>query len=204
MSALCVILEDMEIRQAKFVTSVAEKENLIQDGKSQIAFVGRSNVGKSSIINSLTNVSKLAKTSSIPGRTQLINYFSINNDEYYFVDLPGYGFTKTGKAKKEAWASLIEDYLLESQDLKLIVLLVDIRHEPTELDKLMQRFVFTQNIPCLIVATKSDKIAKSKIRNYLMKIANKMSVGINNVYSYSTETRYGKQLLLDKIEEYLK
>lgn len=193
----------MEIKQAKFITSVASKNNFLSDGINEVAFVGRSNVGKSSIINSLTNISKLAKTSSTPGRTQLINYFSINNGEFRFVDLPGYGYTKTGKEKRESWAKLLEDYLLESKDLKLIVLLVDIRHEPNELDKLMQNFVFTHNIPCIIVATKSDKIAKSKIKNYLMKIAGTLSVGIDNIYSYSTVTRYGRQVLLDKIETYL-
>ena len=194
----------MEIKQAKFITSVASKSNFLEDGTPEIAFVGRSNVGKSSIINSLTNISKLAKTSSTPGRTQLINYFQVNNGEFRFVDLPGYGYTKTGKAKREAWAGLLEDYLLTSKDLKLIVLLVDIRHEPTELDKLMQNFVFTHNIPCLIVATKSDKVAKSKIKNYLMKIASALSVGIANMYSYSIENRQGKQVLLDKMEEYIK
>lgn len=195
---------NMEIKQAKFVTSVADKKNIISDGKSEVAFVGRSNVGKSSLINSLTNMSKLAKTSSTPGRTQLLNYFSINNGEFYFVDLPGYGYTKTGKAKKESWASLIEDYLLTSTNLKLIILLVDIRHEPSELDKLMQHFVFSHNIPCVIVATKSDKIAKSKIKNYLMTIASSMSVGIDNIFAYSSENKNGKEKLLAKIENYLK
>lgn len=193
----------MEIKQAKFITSVAKKEQILGDSVAEIAFVGRSNVGKSSIINSLVGQNRLAITSSTPGRTRLINYFAINNDEFRFVDLPGYGYAKAGKQHKELWATLMEDYLMTSKNLKAIVLLVDIRHAPSELDVLMQNFLFTHGIKTILVATKADKVAKTKIKNYCMALSGTLKVGIANIFPYSSTNHYGKKQLLDKMEQIL-
>ena len=176
------------------------EKNIINDGKPQIAFVGRSNVGKSSLLNMLVGKNKLAKTSQTPGRTRLINYFMIN-DSFYFVDLPGYGYAKASKTEVNSWQSLLEPYLKNNQDLKCVCVLVDIRHKPSELDVLMIDFLSHYTIPFIIVATKADKLSKSQIKNELHKVANTLNVGIGNVYATSSENRYGKEQLLDKIEE---
>ncbi|MBR2052676.1 MAG: ribosome biogenesis GTP-binding protein YsxC, partial [Clostridia bacterium] len=121
--------ENFLIKNAKYLTSAVDKKNFLYD-KSEVAFVGRSNVGKSSLINNLVNQKRLAKTSSTAGLTKMVNYFLIN-ENFYFVDLPGYGYSKTGKKHQALWSELIEDYLLTSPNLKLVLMLVDIRHKPT-------------------------------------------------------------------------
>lgn len=151
----------MEIKKSEFVTSAANSSQFINDGKSEIAFVGRSNVGKSSLINSLTNRKKLAKVSNLPGRTRLVNYFLIN-DSFYFVDLPGYGFAKVSKEEKKNWGKVINEYLLKSPGLKMVVLLVDSRHEPTEDDVLMMSWLLSYNVKTVIVGTKLDKISNNE------------------------------------------
>lgn len=192
----------MVIKSAKYLTSAVKKEDFLSD-KKEVAFVGRSNVGKSSLINALTGQKKLAKTSSTPGLTKMVNYFLIN-DEFYFVDLPGYGYSKTGKSHVKIWSSLIEDYFLLSKTLRLVFILVDIRHKPTELDEAMLKFLFYHNIPCKIIATKCDKVAKSKIGVSLQNIATSLGVGKANILAFSSETGYGKDKLLESIGELLK
>ena len=190
----------MKITKAKFVTSVADKKKLIDDGVSQIAFVGRSNVGKSSLINALTNNSKLCKTSQTPGRTRLVNYFLIN-DKFYFVDLPGYGYAKASFGLIEGWQSLIEPYLTNNANLKLVCALVDVRIEPTENDKIMIDYLNYYRIPFVVVATKCDKLAKSKVKPALQKLANTLKLGVDNVYGVSSQNGYGKEQLLSYFEE---
>lgn len=180
-----------KIISAKYKTSAVRREQFLTD-LPEFAFVGRSNVGKSSFINSLTGIKKLAKTSSTPGHTKMVNYFLINNC-LYFVDLPGYGFSKTGKSHRQLWSQLIEDYLNLSKQLKLVFLLLDIRHNPTELDLSMLKFLYLKNIPFKIIATKSDKVAKSKIKQYCLELANKLSVGLENVIPYSIQQSTGLQ-----------
>ncbi len=192
----------MKIINSKFVTSVASVKNLIQDDCKQIAFVGRSNVGKSSLLNMLVGRTKLAKTSSTPGRTRLVNYFLIN-DSFYFVDLPGYGYAKAGKTLVSEWQSLIEPYLLKNEKLKCVCVLVDIRHKPSDLDKLMIEFLTYHRLPYLIIATKCDKLAKSKIKPAITVLANELGVGTGNVYGTSSENFYGKEDLLKKIDDLL-
>lgn len=131
----------MEIKQARFVISVADKEKILTEEIPEIAVAGKSNVGKSSFINFMTNNGKLAKTSSTPGKTRLINYFEINKGEFMLVDLPGYGFAKVTDAEKAKWAKLMEGYILESRNLANVFILVDVRHEPTALDKQMVNFL---------------------------------------------------------------
>ena len=192
----------MKITKSNFVTSVANSKTILIDEKNQIAFVGRSNVGKSSLINMLVNNSKLCKTSATPGRTRLINYFLIN-DDFYFVDLPGYGYAQATKQDVYGWQGLIEPYLINNEKLKVICALIDVRHDPTEQDKQMINYLHYYQLPFIIVATKCDKLPKSKIKPALSKLANTLKVGVGNVYGISNETRYGKEELLTKFEQFL-
>lgn len=192
----------MIISSASFVTSVANKDNILIDGLSQIAFVGRSNVGKSSLINMLTNQKKLAKASSTPGRTRLINYFLINS-KLYFVDLPGYGFAQASKKEVYGWQSLIEPYLMNNDKLKVVCMLVDARITPTIQDKQMFEYLAYYNVPFLIVATKSDKLSRAQLNRSKVNIANTLGVGVDNVICVSNETKDGKEKLLSAIDKYL-
>ena len=155
----------MKIKSARYITSVVTKEKLIMDEIPEISFVGRSNVGKSSLINNLTSIKNLAKTSQVPGLTKMVNYFDINDGQLRFVDLPGYGYAKVGRKQKDVWSSLMGDYLSLSNSLKLVFLLVDIRHEPSELDLMMVNYLISQKIPFAVIATKADKLSKSAINN---------------------------------------
>ena len=156
----------MNITSAQYLTSVVKSKEILQDDMVEFAFVGRSNVGKSSLINCITNQKNLAKTSSTPGLTKMINYFVINN-LFRIVDLPGYGYAKTGHKHIANWAGLMEDYLLNSPNLKTVFVLLDCRHKPNELDKMMLEFLNTYQIPYVVVATKVETVGeKNEIRNY--------------------------------------
>ena len=191
----------MEIKSAKFIKSAIRIDDGLENF-SQIAFVGRSNVGKSSLINMLTKNSKLCKTSSTPGRTRLINYFQINSD-IYFVDLPGYGFAKASKTEVDGWQSMIEPYLVENENLKCVCMLVDSRIEPTNQDKQMLKFLNYYRIPFIIIATKCDKFGKSQIKPQMQKIANFLGVGKDNVFASSSETGFGRLEILQKLDQFL-
>lgn len=192
----------MEIRNAKFVKSATDTKNVIVDDKYQIAFVGRSNVGKSSLINMLTKNGKLAKTSSTPGRTRLINYFLIN-DDFYFVDLPGYGYAKASKSEVYSWQSMIEPYLIDNDKLKCVCMLVDSRYDPTEQDKQMLKFLNYYMIPFIIICTKCDKFGKSQIKPQIGKIANVLGVGKDNVFASSSEKFMGRNEILAKLGQFI-
>ena len=192
----------MEIRSAKFVTSVANSGNILKDGKMEIAFVGRSNVGKSSLINMLVKNSKLCRTSSTPGRKRLINYFLIN-DDFYFVDLPGYGYAKASKSEVDGWQSMIEPYLIDNPQLKCVCMLVDSRFEPTAQDKQMLKFLNYYQIPFIIIATKCDKFGKSQIKPQMQRIANYLGVGKDNVFASSGEKLLGRNEILSKMDQFL-
>ena len=174
----------MKILNSEFVTSVNDSNKLLNFNLAEFAFVGRSNCGKSSLINMLTNNKSLAKTSSTPGYTKLINYFHINKNkqnEFILVDLPGYGYSQAGKTINKAWATLIENYLINSKNLKGIFILVDIRHEPNELDLIMVDYLHKNLIPFYVIATKSDKIAKSKINNRIKTISKVLKIAFGNI-----------------------
>ena len=192
----------MKITKSVFVKSVANAKNLIKDNVPQIAFVGRSNVGKSSLINMLVNNGKLARTSNTPGRTRLVNYFLIN-DNFYFVDLPGYGYAKASKTMVDSWQSLIEPYILNNNSLKCVCVLLDSRHEANDYDKQMINFLVYYNIPFIIVATKCDKFSKSAVKPALTKLANSVGVGVANVYGTSSDKKTGKEELLARLEQFL-
>ena len=189
----------MIIKSAEYLTSVVSKDKIINEG-IDFAFVGRSNVGKSSLINSLVNQKKLCKTSSLPGRTRMINYFLINK-QFRFVDLPGYGYAKAGQQNKLIWANIMESYLLNANCLKRVFMLIDSRIEPTELDIKMIKFLFYYGIPTTIIATKVDKLPKSKLNVYIQKCANKLGVGKDNIIPYSSENAFNKDKVLKIIED---
>ena len=190
----------MKITKAEFITSAAGKNQFLAAEKPIIAVCGRSNVGKSSFINYLANDGKLARTSKEPGRTRLINYFLFNED-FILTDLPGYGFARVSREEKKKWAATIEDYLDNEDNLRLVCFLVDIRHDPTEDDKIMYNYLFKRAVPFIIVATKSDKIAKSKVKNQLRHLASVLKVGMDNILPVSSQNKTGKEEVLEKIEK---
>ena len=192
----------MKINNAKFIKSVGNLNQLDNANVPEIAFVGRSNVGKSSLINNLCRIKSLAKTSSTPGRTRLINYFLINNN-FYFVDLPGYGFALGEKNEQYAWKSLIEGYLTNSKMIKLLCLLIDIRRDITDQDKMMLKYMEYYHIPFIIVVTKADKIAKSKCLNEAKRIARQIGVGDENVFLSSTLNADYNEKILSKMDQFL-
>ena len=191
------------MKSCKFVKSVANKESIINDNLFEVAFVGRSNVGKSSLINAIFNNKTLAKTSSTQGHTKLINYFLVDNN-FYLVDLPGYGFHKAGKTNEESWSSLIEEYFKFKEDNKLILLLLDIRHEPSEQDRQMLKFLNFYSLPFKIIATKSDKLAKSKRNNQKLMIARNMNIGLDDVIFCSSDTKENIEQVKNLIKERVK
>ncbi len=193
----------MKILSATYLTSVVEEEKILKDDMPEVAFVGRSNVGKSSLINTLVGQKNLAKTSSTPGLTKMINYFLINGS-FRIVDLPGYGYAKTGRKHIANWAGLMEKYLLGSISLTTVFVLVDCRHKPSELDKMMIDFLNYNQIPYVIIATKVDKLAKSKVPQSCTSIARELGVRREIVMPFSSENGFGKEKLLEYIESVVK
>ena len=194
----------MIIKNAKFMTSYASFKKGDGFDADEIAIAGKSNVGKSSFINFLANHNGLAKTSSTPGKTKLINYFSVNNGEFMLVDLPGYGFAKVGEEEKRKWDKMIGSYLTESERLKGVIVLVDVRHEPTALDKQMIAYLHHYHVPFFVVATKSDKLSKAQISKQKSIIANALSLGTADITTVSSLKKEGKDAVLEKIENLLK
>lgn len=188
----------MKIKDAVFVTSVASADKFLKTDKPIIAVAGKSNVGKSSLINMLANRKKLAKTSVTPGRTRLINYFDFG--EFMLADLPGYGFAKVSKEEKKKWGVLLEEFL-STQKINLLLSLVDIRHEPTADDKMMINYLYHYQVPFALVATKADKLGKTKIKPRVKEIATALKVGFADLTATSAETGYGKDDLLRIIEQ---
>jgi len=188
----------MKIKDAVFITSVASVDKFYQTSKQIIAVAGKSNVGKSSLINMLANKKKLAKTSTTPGRTRLINYFDFG--EFVLADLPGYGFAKAPKEEKQKWGRLLETFL-GTQNIRLLLSLVDIRHEPTSDDKMMINYLYHYAVPFALVATKADKLSKTRIKPRINELASSLRVGYADVTATSADTGYGKQALLDIIEK---
>lgn len=193
----------MNITSAKFLISVADSNNLPDYKLPEIAIAGKSNVGKSSFINYIVNMNKLAHTSGEPGRTRLLNYFEINKGQFIFVDLPGYGYAKVSKTEKEKWGELIETYLLHSPNLKHIFVLLDIRHDPTQDDLQLIDFLYHYSIPFSIVATKADKLSRMAGNNARQNIASKVGLGVENIYLISSSKKTGKEAILDRIDQIL-
>ena len=192
---------DFRIKNAEFVMSFVNKEKAPAPSVMEIAMAGRSNVGKSSLINCICNNSKLAQTSATPGKTRQINFFSINRGQFYLVDLPGYGFAKAPKSEKAAWGELMESYL-SSKRLSHIFLLLDIRHEPTQEDMQMFAWIVYYGIPFTVIATKADKIAKSKTKQEANKVAKAVGAPPYGI-PFSAETRMGKDEVTARIASIL-
>lgn len=190
----------MKITSSEFIGSAVNPAQYPAAGFPEIAFVGRSNVGKSSLINSLLNRKNLARISGKPGKTQVINFFNINNT-FCLVDLPGYGFAKVSQDVKATWGKMIEGYLSKRSELNAVVLLVDIRHEPTGDDVIMYQWLKHYNIPAIIVATKGDKISRGQWLKHLNIIKKKLELHPQEpIMVYSAETGYGKEELWQLLE----
>lgn len=194
----------MIIKNVNLETVCGITSKLPENDKPEIAFAGKSNVGKSSLINALMNRKSYARISATPGKTQTINYYNIN-DEMYLVDLPGYGYAKVSEKEKAQWGEMIERYLHSSEQLKTVFLLIDIRHEPSANDKMMYDWVVAQGYNPIIIATKMDKLKRSQVDKHVKMV----KLGLNLVpgtivIPFSAETKQGREEIWDLIEtEYL-
>lgn len=193
----------MRIINTKFIKSASKKEEFIVDELPQIAIVGRSNVGKSSLVNLLTNNSKMAKTSSMPGRTRLVNYFNVNN-QFYMVDLPGYGFAKASKNMTSAWDRIMDDYFSENEKLKLVLVLLDARRGATDLDKQMLDYLATLEIPAVIVLTKIDKLNRDEINNSINQISKEIRFNTSLIIPTSANKKQGADKIENLLDGYIK
>ena len=187
----------LTIKNATFITSAAKAEQFIMPTKPMIAVCGKSNVGKSSFINMLANRKKLAKTSSEPGRTRLVNYFDFG--EFILADLPGYGFARVSKMEKLKWAKTLDEFFAQKQNVAHVFMLVDSRHNPTEDDLQMMEFLHFHTIPFTAVLTKADKLSRMKIKEHIKMIATSLRLGVGNLLATSAETGYGKADVLNKV-----
>lgn len=190
------------LKNVKFETSVFNTANILKTELKQIVLVGKSNVGKSSFINSMCGQKRLAKVGQTPGKTRSLNYYNVNND-FYLVDLPGYGYSKMSQKEKENTNKLINKYIHNNSKIKHIFFLVDIRHKPTENDRIMYEWLLDQNIPFTIIATKADKIAKTKIDDYLLQIT-KTLFAKEKIIAFSSENKLNveeiENIILDVIK----
>lgn len=189
----------MIIREAKFVTSAADRRGFLRPDKPLVAVSGRSNVGKSSFINMLAGRNGLARTSAEPGRTRLVNYFDFG--EFLLADLPGYGFARVSQAEKQKWARLLDDFFAQSEGIAHVFALADIRHEPTADDRMMVDFLHAMCIPFTVIATKADKLAKTRVREGVRKVAAALRTGEGNVIAVSAQTKRGRDEVLAALDE---
>lgn len=187
--------KSIELEQVAGFKSQWPDENL-----EEIAFVGRSNVGKSSFINAFLSKKNLAKTSSKPGKTRTINFYNIDN-KFRLVDLPGYGYAKVSKSEKDKWDKLINEYLHERENLKEVFLLVDIRHEPTDLDKQMYDWIIESGFTGFVIGTKFDKIKKSHLNKQIHQVMKKLNIDDEGlIFAYSSETGHNLSVIHEQVE----
>ena len=189
----------VNLQKAEFILSAASPKDFLRDGLPQIAFAGRSNVGKSSVINRLLNRKNFARVGAAPGKTTHINYFKIDN-AFYLVDLPGYGYAKVSQAEKERWGRLMESYFADSSLMTLGVMIVDSRHKPTADDCTMAQWFRDAGCPLVVAANKLDKLKKSEIESNLQRVRETLELGEDvPVIPFSAEKGDGKQELLNLI-----
>lgn len=191
----------MKVNQAEFIISAVGPSQYPEDALPEIALAGRSNVGKSSLINCLISRKNLARTSSQPGKTQTLNYYKINQD-LYFVDLPGYGYAKVSKTKREQWGKFIESYLMNRETLRLVMQLVDLRHPPSKDDQAMYEWLRHNDVPVIVVATKADKIPKSRWPKHIKIVRETLGMdkGVQPLM-FSSELGLGKDELWGILEQ---
>jgi len=193
----------MIVKEPKFEISAVSPKQYPNKGLPEILLVGKSNVGKSSFINTMINRKKLARTSSEPGKTRQINFYNID-EKFYFVDLPGYGYSKMSKKEQEQVGKFIEEYLFNRNEIALIIFLVDIRHKPTDNDKLMYNYTISSGLPFIILANKADKIAITKVDAEVKKIQQELNpIGDIPTYPFSSERKIYKEQIWEEIEKYI-
>lgn len=193
----------MLIKNPEFKISAVSPSQYPQDGLPEIVLVGKSNVGKSSFINTMVNRKKLARTSSEPGKTRQINFYNMDN-KFYFVDLPGYGYSKMSKQEQAKVGSFIEEYLNKSKNIALIVFLIDIRHEPTANDRLMYRYIIDSERPCIVIANKADKIAVTKVDKQVEDLQNALNPLKDLTFMpFSSERKIYTEKAWEETEKYI-
>jgi len=193
----------MVIKNPVLTVSAVNPKQYPTDQLPEIVLVGKSNVGKSSFINTLVNRKKLARTSSEPGKTRQINFYNMD-EHFYLVDLPGYGFSKMSKQEQVKVGSFIEEYLQKSKKIALIVFVIDIRHEPTNNDKLMYDYIFKTNLPCIVVANKADKIAITKVDNIVQNLQEILNPLKDMTFlPFSSERKIYTDRVWEELEKYL-
>ncbi|GIM44642.1 putative GTP-binding protein EngB [Collibacillus ludicampi] len=193
----------MKIKSAEFTISAVKPEQYPEGNQPEIALAGRSNVGKSSLINRMLNRRNLARTSSKPGKTQTLNYYHINQ-QFYFVDLPGYGFARVPQAIKAQWSKMIEHYLSKRENLKLVLQLVDIRHAPSKEDVAMYEWLNHYGLPKVVIATKADKISRGQWQKHMKIIRNALQMDPSVPFiPFSAETGQGKEELWNVITSFI-
>lgn len=193
----------MVIKSVNLETVCGITSKLPENELMEFAFAGKSNVGKSSLINGLMNRKALARISAQPGKTQTINFYNIN-EQMYFVDLPGYGYAKVSEQEKAKWGKMIENYLHQSRQLKAVFLLIDIRHEPSGNDRLMYDWILHQGFEPVIIATKLDKINRSQIQKHVKMIREGLKVVKNTtIIPYSAQTKQGREEIYELLDSYL-
>ncbi len=194
----------MLIKNPQFEISAVSPKQYPKNNLPEIVLVGKSNVGKSSFINTMINRKKLARTSSEPGKTRQINFYNID-DNFYFVDLPGYGYSKMSKKEQEQVGNFIEEYLFNRKQISLVIFLVDIRHKPTENDKLMYDYIIRSGLPCLILTNKADKIAITKVNDEVKKVQKDLNpIGDITTLPFSCERKIYTEDVWNVIEQYIK
>ena len=193
----------MIVKNAKFEISAVAPKQYPKGNLPEVVLVGKSNVGKSSFINTMVNRKKLARTSSEPGKTRQINFYNMDN-KFYFVDLPGYGYSKMSKQEQAKVGSFIEEYLNKSKNIALIVFLIDIRHEPTSNDRLMYRYIIDSERPCIIIANKADKIAVTKVDKQVEDLQNALNPLKDLTFiPFSSERKIYTEKAWEEIEKYI-
>lgn len=178
----------MIVKNPKFEISAVSPKQYPANGLPEIVLVGKSNVGKSSFINTMINRKSLARTSSEPGKTRQINFYNIDNS-FYFVDLPGYGYSKMSKVEQEKVGKFTEEYLVKRKTISLIIFLVDIRHKPSENDRLMYNYVMRSNLPFIVLANKADKIAPTKVDSYVEDMKKELGISFSTILPFSSERK---------------
>jgi GTP-binding protein len=193
----------MLVKNPKFEISAVSPKQYPQGDKPEVVLVGKSNVGKSSFINTMINRKNLARTSNTPGKTRQINFYNID-DIFYFVDLPGYGYSKMSKAEQVKCGKFIEDYLEKRDNISVVVMVVDIRHKPTADDQMMYDYILKTNLPFMVITNKADKIAITKVDNEVKRIKEFFGISYTTILPFSSERKIYQDRVWEEIEKYIK